>query len=145
MQPPLCNGLVPVAQTKFLLDKRDLPSRWYNLQADLPRLLPPVVHPGTLRRGTLMCFPYAGGNAVNFQSMASSLQGSGLAVYAVELLGHDLAGESEPFAPMAQIVEQVVAEIVRHGLTRVLLWGRGATLRAPRSRWRRPGTCRRVG
>ena len=70
-----------------------------------------------------MCFPYAGGNAVNFQSMASALRGSGLAVYAVELPGHDLAAESEPFAPMAQVVEQVVAEITRRGLTRVLLWG----------------------
>src|SRR5207249_888743 len=42
--------------------------------------------------GALVCFPYAGGNAVNFQSMARALQGSGLAVYAVELPGHDLAG-----------------------------------------------------
>jgi predicted alternative tryptophan synthase beta-subunit len=25
-----------VAQTKFLLDEKDLPSRWYNIQADLP-------------------------------------------------------------------------------------------------------------
>ena len=46
----------------------------------------------------LVCFPYAGGNAVNFQSLASALRGSGLAVYAVELPGHDLAGQDEPFA-----------------------------------------------
>ncbi len=71
----------------------------------------------------LVCFPHAGGNAVNFQPMASALRGSGLAVYAVELPGHDLAGESQPFAPMAQVVQQVVAEIIRRGLTRVLLWG----------------------
>ena len=37
--------------------------------------------------GALVCFPYAGGNAVNFQPMASALRGSGLAVYAVELPG----------------------------------------------------------
>jgi surfactin synthase thioesterase subunit len=55
--------------------------------------------------------------------MASALRGSGLAVYAVELPGHDPAGESEPFAPMAQVVEQVVAELIRASLTRVLLWG----------------------
>ena len=73
--------------------------------------------------GALVCFPYAGGNAVNFQPMARALRGSGPAVYAVELPGHDLAAESEPFAPMAQVVEQVVAEITRRGLTRVLLWG----------------------
>ena len=53
----------------------------------------------TVRRaGALVCFPYAGGNAVNFQPMASALRGSGMAVYAVELPGHDLAAESEPFA-----------------------------------------------
>jgi amino acid adenylation domain-containing protein len=73
--------------------------------------------------GALVCFPHAGGNAVNFQPMATALRGSGLAVYAVELPGHDLTAESEPFAPMAQVVEQVVAEITQRGLTGVLLWG----------------------
>ena len=43
--------------------------------------------------GALVCFPYAGGNAVNFQPMARALRGSGLAVYAVELPGHDVAAE----------------------------------------------------
>ncbi|MHA5047140.1 non-ribosomal peptide synthetase [Streptomyces sp. SD15] len=71
----------------------------------------------------LVCFPYAGGNAVNFQPMASALAGSGPAVYAVELPGHDLAARNEPFAPMAQVVEQVIAEITGRGLTRVMLWG----------------------
>jgi surfactin synthase thioesterase subunit len=60
---------------------------------------------------------------VNFQPMAGALRGSELAVYAVELPGHDLAAESEPFAPMAQVVEQVVGEATRRGLSRVLLWG----------------------
>ena len=36
-------------QTKFLLDEKDLPTRWYNVQADLPAPLPPVIHPGTLQ------------------------------------------------------------------------------------------------
>src|ERR671925_368079 len=34
-------------RTKFLLDERDLPRQWYNIQADLPTPLPPVLHPGT--------------------------------------------------------------------------------------------------
>ena len=38
-----------MAQTKFLLDEKELPSRWYNIQADLPAPLPPVIHPGTLQ------------------------------------------------------------------------------------------------
>ena len=71
----------------------------------------------------MVCFPYAGGNAVNFQPMAQALRGSGLAVYAVELPGHDLAATSEPFAPMAQVVDHVVAEITALGLKEVLLWG----------------------
>jgi len=77
--------------------------------------------------GTLICFPYAGGNAVNFEPMARALRDR-MAVYAVELPGHDLAlsdsaAEREPFAPLEQVVEQVVAEIVRRGATDVLLWG----------------------
>ena len=34
-------------QTKFLLAEKDIPSTWYNLAADLPEPLPPVLHPGT--------------------------------------------------------------------------------------------------
>ncbi|MFF0290608.1 amino acid adenylation domain-containing protein [Streptomyces sp. NPDC005262] len=71
----------------------------------------------------LVCFPYAGGNAVNFQPMARALRAGGPAVHAVELPGHDMAAGNEPFAPMAQVVEQVVGEIIRRGLTKVLLWG----------------------
>ncbi len=36
-------------QCKFLLDEKDLPRQWYNIQADLPTPLPPVIHPGTLK------------------------------------------------------------------------------------------------
>ena len=86
-------------------------------------LLQPLSAPDGAQAGALVCFPYAGGNAVNFQPMAQALRGSGLAVYAVELPGHDLAAEREPFAPLAQVVEQVVAEITRRDPTRVLLWG----------------------
>src|SRR5215470_15399330 len=34
-------------RTKFLLDEKDLPTKWYNIQADLPSPLPAVLHPGT--------------------------------------------------------------------------------------------------
>jgi tryptophan synthase beta chain len=33
--------------TRFDLPQSAIPTRWYNLQADLPRPLPPVLHPGT--------------------------------------------------------------------------------------------------
>jgi surfactin synthase thioesterase subunit len=88
-----------------------------------PGLLQPLLEQTGSDAAALVCFPYAGGNAVNFQSMASALRGSGLAVYAVELPGHDLAAEDEPFASMERVVAQVAAEITGRGLSRVLLWG----------------------
>ncbi|MBI2940446.1 MAG: TrpB-like pyridoxal phosphate-dependent enzyme [Chloroflexi bacterium] len=33
--------------TKIVLGESELPAQWYNIQADLPRPLPPVIHPGT--------------------------------------------------------------------------------------------------
>ncbi len=36
-------------QTKFLLPEDRIPRSWYNIQADLPTPLPPVLHPGTLQ------------------------------------------------------------------------------------------------
>ncbi|MGW1894344.1 non-ribosomal peptide synthetase [Streptomyces sp. NPDC002004] len=89
-----------------------------------PGLLQPLLPEPDGAPGTaLVCFPYAGGNAVNFQPMARALRGSGLAVYAVEFPGHDVAAEREPFAPLDQVVEQVVAELARRGVGQVLLWG----------------------
>jgi tryptophan synthase beta chain len=35
--------------TKYLLSEDRIPKRWYNIQADLPKPLPPVLHPGTLK------------------------------------------------------------------------------------------------
>jgi tryptophan synthase beta chain len=34
---------------KYLLAEKDIPTQWYNLQADLPQPLPPVIHPGTMQ------------------------------------------------------------------------------------------------
>ncbi len=36
-------------QTKFTLSESDIPKAWYNIQADLPFDLPPVLHPGAKR------------------------------------------------------------------------------------------------
>ena len=32
---------------RFDLPQSEIPQAWYNIQADLPRPLPPVLHPGT--------------------------------------------------------------------------------------------------
>ncbi|MBS1173188.1 MAG: trpB1, partial [Proteobacteria bacterium] len=37
------------APTKYVLDESHMPRSWYNIQADLPVALPPVLHPGTLK------------------------------------------------------------------------------------------------
>lgn len=34
-------------RTKYVLDEKDMPTSWYNIQADLPEPLPPLLHPGT--------------------------------------------------------------------------------------------------
>jgi tryptophan synthase beta chain len=37
-----------VERTKFILDEKDMPTQWYNIQADLPEPLPPLRHPQTM-------------------------------------------------------------------------------------------------
>ncbi|MFQ5815845.1 MAG: TrpB-like pyridoxal phosphate-dependent enzyme [Candidatus Hydrothermarchaeaceae archaeon] len=34
-------------ETKIMLEEDEIPKRWYNIQPDLPKPLPPVIHPGT--------------------------------------------------------------------------------------------------
>src|SRR6266704_4583798 len=34
-------------RTKFVLDEKDIPTKWYNIQADFKSPAPPVLHPGT--------------------------------------------------------------------------------------------------
>jgi tryptophan synthase beta chain len=36
-----------MAETKFTLPEKDMPKAWYNILADLPKPLPPGLHPGT--------------------------------------------------------------------------------------------------
>jgi surfactin synthase thioesterase subunit len=62
--------------------------------------------------------------------MARALKDSGLAVYAVELPGHDLTAEREAFVPTSEVVEEVVDEvsalIAGAGPKTVLFWGHSA-------------------
>jgi len=34
-------------RTKFTLDENEIPTQWYNILADMPEPMPPVLHPGT--------------------------------------------------------------------------------------------------
>ena len=38
-----------MSDRRVVLSESELPSKWYNLQADLPEPLPPVLHPGTMQ------------------------------------------------------------------------------------------------
>ncbi|WP_406207884.1 amino acid adenylation domain-containing protein [Kitasatospora sp. NBC_01560] len=71
-------------------------------------------------RATLLCFPYAGGNAVNFQQLARELAPARIAVSAVELPGHDLGRPDEPYADVTEVARRALRELPDGP---VLLWG----------------------
>lgn len=72
---------------------------------------------------TLICFPYAGGNAVNFQRLAKELAPAQIAVLGVELPGHDIARPEEPLADVAAVAELVAREIQATVTGPFLFWG----------------------
>ncbi|MFF1359089.1 amino acid adenylation domain-containing protein [Streptomyces sp. NPDC058297] len=73
----------------------------------------------------LVCFSYAGGNAINFEALAKTLDkaGSDLAVYGVELPGHDAGRPDEAFLSLEDVAARVVEEIRRTVDGPVMLWG----------------------
>jgi hypothetical protein len=71
----------------------------------------------------VVCFPDAGGNAINFQHLADTAAGRAR-VLAVEFPGHDLARPDEDLIPLPQLAEKLAGELAaRAGL---YLWGQGA-------------------
>ncbi|MGW7082379.1 amino acid adenylation domain-containing protein [Streptomyces sp. NPDC054871] len=74
----------------------------------------------------LVCFSYAGGNAINFEPLATALDkaDSGVAVFGVELPGHDGGRPDEPFLSVEDAAKRVVEEIGHTLAGRpVMLWG----------------------
>jgi len=41
--------LARMETTKYVLNESEIPKRWYNIQADLPKPLPPILHPATMQ------------------------------------------------------------------------------------------------
>ena len=70
---------------------------------------------------TLVCFPYAGGNAVNFTSLARELADADVEVHAAELPGHDIARPGEPLADVAEVASAALGELPTG--RPVMLWG----------------------
>ncbi|MBI3688107.1 MAG: amino acid adenylation domain-containing protein [Actinobacteria bacterium] len=87
------------------------------------RLLQQLATPVGAPSATLVCFPYAGGNAVNFQSLARACADVGVAVTAVELPGHDLGRPDEVLVEVATIAERALAELPTGPTGPLLLWG----------------------
>ncbi|MFG3015594.1 amino acid adenylation domain-containing protein, partial [Streptomyces cinerochromogenes] len=72
---------------------------------------------------TLVCFPYAAGNAVNFRALAEELKYDGIAVYGAEPPGHDFAAPDEPLQDVPELARRARDEILDHVAGPVLLWG----------------------
>lgn len=72
---------------------------------------------------TLICLPYAGGNAVNFQQLAKALQDRNIAVHAVELPGHDLVGGQDASLQEVTEIAKAVHDEIRGITGPIILWG----------------------
>ncbi|WP_237710560.1 thioesterase II family protein [Saccharopolyspora spinosa] len=72
---------------------------------------------------TLVCFPHAGGNSVNFQQLARELRAHGVQVLGVEPPGHDLGAEPAELTTVDAFAEAVCAELRDHRGAPLLVWG----------------------
>ncbi|MGI5192935.1 amino acid adenylation domain-containing protein [Streptomyces sp. CA-288835] len=74
---------------------------------------------------TVVCLPYAGGNAVHFKPVADALvrQNDRLMVVAAELPGHAPGSTEDDLRSFADTVELITAEIERTVTGPVVLWG----------------------
>ncbi|MFE4966427.1 amino acid adenylation domain-containing protein [Streptomyces sp. NPDC056660] len=91
-----------------------------------PGLLRPLTRalPGrTEPEGRLVCFPGAGGNAVNFLALARELAPSGIEVYGVELPGHDFVPGAQDLAEVPEVARRVAQELGRLTAVSLVLWG----------------------
>ncbi|MEV6032899.1 amino acid adenylation domain-containing protein [Nonomuraea sp. NPDC052116] len=74
-------------------------------------------------RAAVVCFPYAGGSAVNYRLMAAALPGDDWALYAVEPPGQGPFRDGTPYAEVPALATCVAAEIDRLDATDLVLWG----------------------
>ncbi|MGP3933083.1 amino acid adenylation domain-containing protein [Nonomuraea sp. KM88] len=89
------------------------------------RLLRPLTDDPDRAACALVCFPYAGGDAANFEPLAAALaeKDGRIAVYGVDLPGHDAGRPGEPFVPVREAARLVADEIRAAVGVPVLLWG----------------------
>ncbi|MFF3174660.1 amino acid adenylation domain-containing protein [Streptomyces sp. NPDC057900] len=75
--------------------------------------------------GVLVCFPGAGGNAVNFLGLARELAPRGIDVHGVELPGHDFVPGPRTLVEVDEVARRVAHELGRLRAAPLLLWGQG--------------------
>ncbi|MCX4692918.1 amino acid adenylation domain-containing protein [Streptomyces sp. NBC_01408] len=90
---------------------------------DVPGLLQPLVEDVADPLATLVCFPYAGGNAVNFRLLAEHLAQHRIAVLGVELPAHDFSSSPEQLQDVREVARRVHEDLVQRGARDVALWG----------------------
>ncbi|KOG07312.1 MULTISPECIES: amino acid adenylation domain-containing protein [Streptomyces] len=93
--------------------------------SDDSSLLQPLSVPASATTA-LVCVPYEAGNALNFEAMARALSASDVAVYAVELPGHDIARPDDELVGVDVIAGRLSEEIRERIGIPVALWGHGA-------------------
>ncbi len=93
--------------------------------SDDSALLQPLSVPASATTA-LVCVPYEAGNALNFEAMARALSASDVAVYAVELPGHDIARPDDELVGIDVIAGRLSEEIRERIGIPVALWGHGA-------------------
>jgi len=88
------------------------------------RLLRPLVSMAEEATGTLVCLPYAAGNAVNFRPLALSVaaRNPSIATLGVELPGHDPQAD-EPFLPVRATAALIADELADSVRGPIVLWG----------------------
>lgn len=74
---------------------------------------------------TLVCFSYAGGNAINFKPFAERLaeMNADIQVFAVEPPGHNLSNSDEPLLSVEQLAKKVAEKINANISGDVFIWG----------------------
>lgn len=92
-------------------------------KVDLLRPLTSALPGRTVPEGRLVCFPGAGGNAVNFLALARELAPCDIEVHGVELPGHDFVPGTRDLAEVAEVARRVARELGRLTAVPLVLWG----------------------
>lgn len=93
-----------------------------DVQSVLQRLAPPCSHASA----AVVCFPYAGGNAINFRDLGQALAADGAErdLFAVELPGHDITRADEPLLDVQEAAQRIARAIEQTSPgVPLLFWG----------------------